>query len=111
MDDRNHPLGSLIVGILLIVTGGWNIITGEGGYRGGILVSKAPVVDWYGWVFLPGGIAITVLSIISWRRGEGKRKPKKYTDEDVARAKETLDRMYLREHGTLPEEPPSKKDV
>ncbi|MCL1939951.1 MAG: hypothetical protein FWG04_04755 [Desulfovibrionaceae bacterium] len=65
-------------------------------------------MDWFGWIFLPCGIAITVLSIISLRRGGGK--PKKYTDEDVARAKEALDRMYLREHGTLPEEPPSKKD-
>jgi hypothetical protein len=88
---------------MLIVMGVWSIITGEGGYTGG-LWGEMPVVDFAGWIFLPCGIAITVLSIISLRRGGGKRKPKKYTDEDVARAKEALDHMYLREYGTLPEE-------
>jgi hypothetical protein len=44
------------------------------------------------------------------RRGEGKPKPEQYTDEDVARAKKTLDRMYLKEHGKLPEEGKNKGD-
>ncbi|MCL1939890.1 MAG: hypothetical protein FWG04_04445 [Desulfovibrionaceae bacterium] len=116
MNDPGGPHWALALGILLIVSGVFGIITGVGGYLGGDLVPKIPVVDWAGWIFLPCGIAITVLSIIALRRGEGK--PKKYTDEDVARAKEALDRMYLREHGSLPEEPPSgpeepksKKDV
>jgi hypothetical protein len=111
MNNHPSPRGALIVGIMVIVWGLDIIITGEGGYTGGLLVGKAPVVDFAGWILLPCGIAMTFLSIISLRRGEGKRKPKKYTDEDVVRAKEALDRMYLREHGKLPEEPPSRKDL
>jgi hypothetical protein len=107
MDDNYSPYWGLSIGIMLIVLGVFYIING-GGYAGGPF-GTAPVVDFAGWVLLPCGIVITVLAIISLRRGEGK--PRKYTDEDAARAKETLDRMYLREHGTLPEEPPSRKDV
>ena len=58
------------------------------------------------WVFLPVGIFFTVASIRALWRGE---KPK-YTDEDAARAKKALDRMYLKEHGKLPEEDKEEND-
>ena len=58
------------------------------------------------WVFLPAGIFFTVASIRALWRGE---KPK-YTDEDAARAKKALDRMYLKEHGKLPEEDKEEND-
>jgi len=41
------------------------------------------------------------MSIIAFRRGEGK--PKKYTDDEVARAKEALDRFYFKQHGVWPQ--------
>jgi hypothetical protein len=61
--------------------------------------SKVPIVDWIGWVELPVGIIICILSIRALRRG-----PKKYSGEEIARAKEALDRMHFAEHGVWPEE-------
>jgi hypothetical protein len=52
-----------------------------------------------GQVLLPGGIIICILSIPALRRG-----PKKYNNEDVARAKEAWDRMYFAEQGAWSEE-------
>jgi hypothetical protein len=69
------------------------------------------VFAWAGWIFLPAGVVICFLSIRAIRRGEGKVEPKTYTEEDVAKAKEALDRMYLKEHGKLPEEEEHKKDA
>jgi hypothetical protein len=66
-----------------------------------------PLVDWIGWVVLPIGVVMSIMSITALRRGVGK--PKKYTDEDVAKAKEQLDQMYFKEHGFWPKTD-SKKD-
>ena len=99
MSDPQNPGGpglALILGIMMILGGGRSIITG----KGGSVWSGIPVVDWIGWIMLPFGIAISIMSIRSLWRGGGK--PKKYTDEDLARAKEKLDRMYFEEHGSWP---------
>ena len=58
---------------------------------------------WTDWLVLLLGIIITVLSILSIRRGETKPKP--YTDEEIAQAEADLDAMYLRETGELPKKP------
>jgi hypothetical protein len=100
------PRFSLFFGIMSIVAGVIGIITGKGGpvlsgaYLSGIVTTTAPVVDWFGWVMLPVGIIISILSIRALRRGEGE--PKKLTDADLARAKKELDRMYFAEHGVWP---------
>jgi len=53
--------------------------------------------------------ASSSLSSPSTPYGEAKTNQKKYTDEDVACAREDLDRINLREHGSLPEESQTKK--
>ena len=104
--NRNSggPGVALCAGIVAIIVATLNIITpDDGSYINICAISigrKLPLVDWIGWLFLPIGIALCIMSIIALRRGEGK--PKKYTDAEVAQAKEALDRMYLKEHGSLP---------
>ena len=104
--DSNY-WASLILGILLMADGLKTIITGDGGSYGTILGGGAPAYAETAWITFPIGTLFTVVSIRALWRGKGR--PPKYTDEDVARAKETLDRMYLKEHGRLPEE--DKKDT
>ena len=89
---------NLLAGALLIFSGAVKLITGEGSHYWG-----APVSPWAGLIFLPVGIVFSVLSIRALLRGEGKKPA--YTEEDAARAKAKLDRMHLREHGSLPEAP------
>ena len=60
------------------------------------------------WFALAIGIFICTASIRSMQRGEGK--PKKYTDEDVAKAKEELALMYFKEHGSWPKADNKKGD-
>ena len=87
----------IVASILLIISGLIDVITGkEGSYWG------FPVPAWSGWIFLPIGIIIFAFCIRALRRGEGTSRP--YSDEDAARAKEELDHMYLKEHGSLPNE-------
>ena len=105
--DPGGPLLALTLGILMIIRGGYNIITGEGGT---ISMWHVPLVDWIGWVLLPAGIIISIMSIRWLLRGGGKHKPKKYTDEDVTQAKATLDRMYFKEHGYWPKTDRKKDD-
>ena len=87
--------GTLAFGVIVLATGVLHASSGEGSvFRG------AMVYAWTAWVWIGGGIIITVLSIRGLLRGEGK--PKKVTDNDIQHAKEALDKMYLLEHGTLP---------
>ena len=109
MNERFSPLWALLFGILLSGMGVYSILTGDGFSRGGIFVDGPPAPGWTGWILLPAGLTICILSIRALRRGAGKTKPKQYTDEDAARAKEEMDRLYLKEHGSLPEEPRPKK--
>ena len=103
--STSSPYGMLILGIILTVNGMQSLIAGDGGSLWGV-----PLVDWIGWVLAPAGIIICILSIRALRRGAGKTKPKQYTDEDAARAKEEMDRLYGKERGSLPEEPRPEKD-
>ena len=109
----------LLFGIMVIFAGVAGIIHGKGGpvlsgaYLLGIVTATAPKVDWFGWVLLSCGIVMCILSLRTLLRGEGK--PKQYTDEDFARDKEALDRMYFKEHGYWPkawtkEDPPKDED-
>jgi uncharacterized membrane protein len=105
----NRDIGGLILllvtGIMLIAIGIYNIITGTSGQVFGIF-GTVSVVDWIGWVVLPAGIVICIMSIIGLRRG-----PEKYTDEEAVRSKEALDRiLYFEEHGTWPKTEPKKDD-
>jgi len=84
----------LFMGIIMIIFGVRSIII-DGGHRG-----KIDPVGWIGWIMLPVGIIISIMSIRALLRG-----PKKYidyTDEEVARSKERLDQMYFEEHGACP---------
>jgi len=101
--NRNSegPGWSLCAGIMMLICGTLSITTDKPLYRTptGHYIA---LVDWIGWVLLPSGIVISIVSIRALLRGGWK--PKKYNDEEVARAKEELDRMYLQEHGYLPKE-------
>jgi hypothetical protein len=70
---------------------------------------KYPIPAWTGWIHLPFGIIICIITINALWRDRGKPKPKEYTDEDIARFKEELDHMYFREHGKWPVKPPPDK--
>ena len=54
------------------------------------------------------GIIVSIMSIRSLQRGP--RKYIDYTDEEVVRAKEALDRMYFEEHGSWPKTDRKKDD-
>ena len=90
--------GSLILGILHIILGLLYVESGEDRVYHG-----AKVYAEVGWFFICCGMIMAFISIRGLLRGEGK--PKKVTDEEIRRAKEKLDRMYLLEHGTLPQPP------
>ena len=105
--NAEGPGLSLLFGIMLIVVGALSIATGKSGHVFGIF-GQIPVANWIGWAFLTIGITISILSIRSLWRGGGK--PKKYTDEEVARAKDALDRMYFQEHGVWPKADNKKGD-
>jgi hypothetical protein len=91
--DPSRPGICLLVGVLLVVLGTLAIISGSGIPIGRF---QTPTVDWIGWVLLPAGIAICIMTIIWIRRGGAK--PKKFTDEEVAQAKKELNMMYFKEH-------------
>lgn len=93
---RSSAWGGVLFGMLLIIDSVLDLIGNGVVWRGVFIPPRSR------WPLLPVGIVICILSIRALRRGEGKSRP--YTDEDVARAKEELDRMYLKEHGSLPEE-------
>ena len=94
----NSHWWGLLLGIVLIFCGVLNLLTGSGLKYWG---AAAPPWTWL--VFLPVGIVVGFWSARALLRGEGKKPV--YTDEDRTRAKERLDRMYLREHGTAPGAP------
>jgi hypothetical protein len=95
------PIAWLCAGIAWIIWGALGIIDGKAGLNLPALGQgrQIDLVDWVGWVILPVGIIICILSIRTLWRG-----PIKYSDEDVARATDALDRMYVAEHGVWPKE-------
>ena len=94
----NIHWGGVLISIVLIFGGVLNLLTGSGlGYWG----AAAPPWSWL--IFLPVGIVVGFWSARGLLRGEGKKPV--YTDEDIARAKEKMDRLYLREHGAPPQAP------
>jgi hypothetical protein len=87
---------SLFIGIVMLILGVRSIIiTGEDGDMWGNTLA-----GWIGGAMLPAGIIISIMSIQALLRGP--RKNIDYTDEELARAKEALDRMYFEEHGSWP---------
>ena len=99
------PYACLIAGLAASFVG----ITGKmiDGPKGDIRFTS--VSDETRWISLLVGITMTILSILYLRKH--KFIPLAFTDEEARQAKEKLDRMYLREHGTLPQapEPPAPK--
>jgi len=89
--DPGGPGWGLCAGIMLIICGVLSLVKGKPGIHIAATGQQIPLVDWIGWVLLPSGIAISILSIQWLLRGGGK--PKKYTNEDVVRAKEKLDQI------------------
>lgn len=65
-----------------------------------------PVPAWGEAILFFVGLCITIISIRASLRGEGKFKKPKVNEEEIVRARATLERMYLKEHGQLPEYPP-----
>ena len=90
--------GGIFAGVLLFLSGTYDLLTGEGGTYWGF-----PVPYWVGWMFLPTGIILFVSSFRALRRGDGKSPI--YTEEDAKKAEAELDAMYLRNHGEPPEKP------
>ena len=90
----NGPWPALLMGVLVLFIGLRALITGESG-----TFRDIPLVDWVGFVLVPLGLSMIILSIRSLRTW---KKPGPSTDDDIRQAKEKLDQMYLREHGTLP---------
>lgn len=97
-----NPWIALAIGILVLLSGLLKLITGVGGEWHGVHIPT-----WTGWLFLPLGTIISILSIRSIRTWK-EPEPPKYTNEEVCQVKEKLDRMYLREHGALPGAPESQ---
>jgi len=98
--EPGGPGWSLFAGIVWIIWGALTIITGKAGMYIAATGGQVALVDWIGWILLPSGIIVSIVSIRSLLRGGGKSK--KYTDEEIARAKEELARMYFKEHGYWP---------
>jgi Flp pilus assembly pilin Flp len=84
--DSDGPGGGLCCGLFMIIAGA-------------LFITKD---DWIGWILLPCGIVICIMSI-NW----ALRGPKKYTDEDLDRAKTALDRMCREERGATKFERPA----
>ena len=94
----NIHWGGVLISIVLIFGGVLNLLTGSGLKYWG---AAAPAWSWL--IFLPVGIIVGFWSARALLRGEGKKPV--YTDEDIVRAKEKMDAMYLRDHGKAPEKP------
>jgi hypothetical protein len=90
------PWRNLGVGSFLIAIGLNDLLTDQTGNYWRYF----PTPGWVGWFAVPMGIGICILSIRAIQSDEGK--PKTLTDEDLARAKEEMDRMYFAEHGVWP---------
>ena len=93
------PYACLIAGLAASFVG----ITGKmiDGPKGDIRFTA--VSDETRWISLLVGVIMTALSILYLRKHPFV--PPAFTDEEVRQAKEKLDRMYLREHGELPQTP------
>ena len=88
----------LLLGILLIADGVMNLLVDGFYWRGAFIPS------WTAWPLMFLGIVICIISIRGLWRGRGQPEPEKTDiDEAAARAKAEMDRIYLREHGKLPE--------
>lgn len=100
--NEEDPRAWLLFGILLIISS----VLGLLWFPEGSPFRDIYLPHWGDWLLLFIGILISVLSVRGILLGHGG-----FTDEDVRRAKADLDRMYLKEHGSLPEEHHSKKDT
>ena len=98
-NSEYNPWVALAIGIVLIFSGSFKLVTGIGGDWHDVYIPA-----WTGWIFVPLGLIIAILSLRSLRTWK-EPEPPKYTDEEVVKARENLDRMYLREHGGPPEAP------
>ena len=96
-DRGNTPGIALVFGVLLTFEGGYLLITGDPTRAYGYF----PIPPAAGWIFLPLGILVCALSLLSWKRGEGKEV---YTREDRQNSKEYLDAEYERLRLEKPEE-------
>ena len=93
-----------LAGGIAVIAYGILIILGDGAHYKGF-----PVLAWTGWVLIPIGIIITVSFIRAlWLSRENKSP---YSEQDVERAKATLTRMYMQDHGTSPKEETPKEDA
>ncbi|MDR1241360.1 MAG: hypothetical protein LBM00_01035 [Deltaproteobacteria bacterium] len=90
----------LVGGILMVFDGSLTLLSGDRLWRGTIIPA------WTAWPEILLGAIVCALAIWDMRRSKGHPKQPVYTDEDVARAEDELDAMYLREHGELPQKPP-----
>ena len=87
----------LILGVILASSGMMKLITNEPGYAWGVF----PVPAWTGWLLIPIGVIIFILSFRALRRKP--RRPPSFTEEDARKAEAEMDAMYFKEHGELPE--------
>ena len=94
----NKLWAGVLFGLAVSLSGMIKITTGQSGSLWG-----GSVPTWTGWLLLPGGLLILVLSIRGLLRSEGK--PPCYTDDDVEKSKRHLEQMYIKEHGVPPEYP------
>ncbi|MCL1889039.1 MAG: hypothetical protein FWF99_00850 [Desulfovibrionaceae bacterium] len=97
-------MSCFFLGIGVIILGVLTLHSGRVGWHG----LDVPALPWAGWGVIFGGIIMCIVAIRAMLRGE--HKPKRYTDEELAKVIEELDRMFFREHGYWPEEPKSDKD-
>ena len=63
------------------------------------------VPNWGGWVMAATGVLVFTLCMRAIVQGKDTSKPRDYTDEDVSKGLSELERMYVKDHGTLPEYP------
>lgn len=96
---------SLFLSIMIIICSVLGLGFGEISWR------DVVVPQWELWPLLFIGIIICIISIRAIQRGEGKKKEKKYTDEDAARAEAEMDKIYLKEHGAPPDKKNPKDDL
>jgi len=107
--EPEGPGWSLCLGILFIIWGTLSIVTGKAGIHIAATGGQIVLMDWIGWVLLPSGIVISIVSIRSLLRGGGK--PETYTDEEATRAKEELAHMHFKEHGCWPNDIAEAKKI
>ena len=95
----------IFIGAVFSYTGGEAILTGNvATFKGAILL------PWVSWFLFPAGIPFMVVGVRGILRSRNTPKPVYNLDEEATRAKEELDRMYLREHGKLPDFTPQDED-